>query len=138
MSRPNLGVEHVDKLAGERETKTRLKVILRTLTGELAVNDAAEQIGVRPSRFHELRDEALMGALDALAPKPPGRPPSACSVSQRELDLAEALDAARYQLDAERVRTQLLLSIPEVVLGKAKPSRLERGDRGGAGSRTRR
>ena len=137
MSRPNLGVEHVDKLAGERETKTRLKWILMSLSGEASVNDAAERLGVCASRFHELRDEALMGALEALAPKPVGRPASAGTESLRVLELESELDHTRYLLEVERVRTEMLVVMPEVVLGKASPLRVERGGRGGDGKRTR-
>jgi hypothetical protein len=133
MARPNLGVEHVDKLAGEPPTKLRLKVILMTLTGELSVNDAAERLGVGASRFHELRDEALCGALDALAPKPAGRPRNE-PTPLRVLDLEEDLQRLRYELELERVRTQLLITMPEVV-GKRWPPR--EGGRGGAGRNSR-
>ncbi len=137
MSRPNLGAEHVEKLAGDRATKARLKTILRTLSGELSVNDGAEHLGVCLSRFHELRDEALMGALDALSPKVPGRPATEAAPQRRVLELEEELDATRYQLEVERVRSELLLSIPEVIVGKRRPPRMERGARGGDGWRTR-
>lgn len=137
MSRPNLGVEHVDKLAGERETKARLKWILMSLSGEASVNEAAERLGVRASRFHELRDEALMGALEALAPKPAGRPPGASAESARVLELERELDRTRYLLEVERVRTEMLVIMPEVVSGKALPLRVERGGRGGDGKRTK-
>lgn len=137
MSRPNLGVDHVDKLAGERETKARLKVVLRTMSRELSVNDAAEQLGVCVSRFHELRDEALLGALEALAPKAAGRPASAPSVSLRVVELEEELDATRYQLEVQRVRNELLISMPQIVLGKARPPRVRSEGRGGDGRSTK-
>ena len=138
MSRPNLGLEHVEKLAGDRASKTRVKTILRVLAGELSVAEGAEQLGIRPSRFHELRDELLMGAIEALSPKQSGRPPNPPSESQRVLELQEELDRARYELEVERVRTQLLLAMPGVVLGKRRPPRMERDARGGEGWRTRR
>lgn|SRR5262249_3794000 len=138
MSRPTLGVEHVEKLAGDRETKARVKTILRVFAGELSVDEAAEHLGVCPSRFHELRDEMLMGAIEALSPKRPGRPPNPPSTSQRVLDLEQELERTRYELEVERVRCQIQLAVPEVLLGKARPPRMVRGARGGAGGRTRR
>src|SRR5687768_10085276 len=100
MPRPNLGIEHVEKLEGERETKARLKTILETLGGSLSVNDAAERLCVCPSRFAELRDLALLGALEALAPKPAGRPARSDGANSLALvDLKEELDATRYQLE---------------------------------------
>ena len=138
MPRPNLGIEHVEKLEGERETKARLKTILETLGGSLSVNDAAERLCVCPSRFAELRDMALLGALEALAPRPAGRPARSNGDSLALVDLKEELDETRYQLEIERVRTQLLMVMPGVVLGKARPPRTERGSRGGGGGRTKR
>lgn len=138
MTRPTLGADHVEKLAGERETKSRLKLILLTLSGELSVNVAAEQMGVCLSRFHELRDGALMGALDALSPRPPGRPPKEATTSVRVLELERALDTTRYQLEVERVRAELLLTMPEVVRGKVRPPRRTGGGCGGDGRDTRR
>lgn len=137
MSRPSLGVEHVEKLIADREAKTRLKVVLRALAGEISVNDAAQEIGVGLSRFHELRDEALAGALEALGPKVPGRPPGGLGAQRKVKELEAELDSLRYQLEAERVRSELLLSIPEVIMGKRMPPRMERGARGGGGWRTR-
>lgn len=137
MSRPNLGVEHVEKLAGDRDTKARLKLILLSLARELSVDDAAERLGVCVSRFHELRDEALMGALEALAPKPPGRPPTEPTASLRVLELEEELDATRYQLEVQRVRNELLLTMPQVLVGKVRPPRRSREGRGGDGGHTR-
>jgi hypothetical protein len=134
MARPTLGIEHVDKLEGEQATKLRLKMILMTISGELPVNVAAERLGVGPSRFHELRDEALSGALEALAPKPAGRQPSAAGEHVRVLELEDELRLAHYQLEVERVRAQLLLTMPGVVLGKPLPP-LE--GRGGGGRHTR-
>lgn len=136
MSRPNLGLEHVEKLAGDRETKARLRAILETLEGSASVHDAAERLCVSPQRFAELRDQALMGALDALGPRPAGRPPSPAQETLAVLDLKRELDQTRYQLEVERVRTQILMVMPELVVGKARPPREKRGARGGAGKST--
>ena len=138
MSRPNLGLEHVEKLAGERESKARLKAILETLCGDLSVNDAAERLGVGPSRFAQLRDEALAGALESLDPRPAGRPARGAVVSAKVLELERELDATRRQLELERVRTQILVAMPGLVPGKAQPPRRAGGGRGGVGGGTKR
>lgn len=136
MSRPNLGLEHVEKLEGGREAKARLRTVLETITGSLSVNDAAERLGVSPSRFSELRDQALSGALDALSPRPAGRPPTRSQEVLQVLDLKRELREAHYQLEVERVRAEILMTMPEVVLGKALPPRGSRGPGGGAGKST--
>jgi transposase-like protein len=131
-------VEHVEKLEGEADTKTRLKLVLLSLNGELSVNVAAERMGVSPSRFHEVRDAALMGALEALSPKAAGRPSRATLENARVADLEEELTHTRYELEVERVRSSLLIVMPELVAGKRFPPRVERGGRGGDRSRTKR
>lgn len=136
MSRPNLGLEHVDKLEGERESKVRLKAILQTLCGDLSVGDAAERLGVGLSRFAQLRDEALSGALESLEPRPAGRPAHESVVSTRVLELERELDATRRQLELERVRTQILVAMPGLARGKAQPPRRAGGRRGGVGGGT--
>lgn len=137
MSRPNLGVDHIDKLDGPSDTKRRLKVVLQTLSGALGMTQAAESLGVRLSRMHELRDEALQGALEALAPKPAGRPPSRASPTLRELELERKLDEARYELGLERIRSEILLVMPDLVLGKPRPPQKRDEGRGGAGRNTK-
>jgi transposase-like protein len=137
MSRPNLGLEHVEKLEGGRETKSRLRMVLETLAGSVSVNDAAERLGMSPSRFSELRDQALLGALEALAPRAAGRPPTRSREALEVLDLKRELRDVQHQLEVERVRTEILMSMPEVVLGKALPPRGTRGPGGGGGKGTR-
>jgi hypothetical protein len=79
-----------------------------------------------------------MGAIEALSPKPPGRPAVSRPESSRVVELETELRQVRFDLEAERVRTQLLLTIPEVVVGKRSPPRVERGGRGGDGTSTMR
>jgi hypothetical protein len=136
MSRPNLGLGHIEKLEGGREPKARLRTILETVFGSVSVNDAAERLGVSPSRFSELRDQALEGALEALSPRAAGRPPSRCQEALAILDLKRELREAHYQLEVERVRAEILMTMPEVVLGKARPPRGSRGPGGGGGKST--
>ena len=61
------GAEYVDRLEGSTVAKERLKVVLKTLAGELRVQEACEQLGVCAQRFHQLREEALAAAV-VLAP----------------------------------------------------------------------
>lgn len=116
MGRPNKALGHVDGLdAGDLE-KTRLRAILATITGELSVQDACMQLGIRRARFAELRQKALQAACSSLAPRPPGRP--------RRRDVEEdqritALAAENTRLDRELraagIRTELALAMPEII-----------------------
>jgi transposase-like protein len=87
MSRPPAGVGHVDRLDGPEDLKWRLRVLLETLVGHISVAQACEELGVSESRLHELRRQALVGALGALMPRPPGRPAAAETTPPREQEL---------------------------------------------------
>lgn len=115
MGRPNKGVEHVDKVDASRHEKDRLKAVLRTVTGELSVQDACAQLGISRARFQALRDECLQGAADALAPGRPGRPPLRDAEHQAEVDELQQENAQlREQLKRQQIRLDLLEGIPEL------------------------
>ena len=118
MARPNKGLGHVDNLEGDPDSKWRLKVILATLTGEMLVDEAYDDLGVGPTQFSNLRQQALQAALDGLVRKPGGRPRKDVAVSVTEL---EALRTRNMQLERElaemRARVELAI-LP--FLGKVK------------------
>ncbi|MCZ7607573.1 MAG: hypothetical protein M5U25_16200 [Planctomycetota bacterium] len=72
--RPPLKSALVDALPGPEEDKRRLRLILATVSGELTVAQACEQLGVGETRFFDLRRQALESALAGIAPREPGRP----------------------------------------------------------------
>src|SRR5262245_17022694 len=74
--RPPRGAEHANGVEGSTEARARLELILRTLGGELSVAEASTSLGISESHFHRLRERALAGAVEALEPRPAGRPPS--------------------------------------------------------------
>lgn len=110
MPRPNKGLGHVDGVQGDKETKWELKVILATLTGEMLVDEAYEELGIGPTQFANLRKQALQGAHDALLAKPVGRPRR---VTTRTSEEVEALEDRIVELerDAAMLRSRLELAI---------------------------
>src|SRR5271166_3424294 len=68
------GAELVDTLGGSEHAKARLKAFLETLSGELTVDEACEQLGICASRFFDQRNAWLHGSLELLEPRLPGRP----------------------------------------------------------------
>jgi len=130
MSRPPGGVGHVDRLDGPEELKWRLRVLLDTLAGRVSVTQACEELGVSESRLHELRRQALVGALGALMPKPAGRPATAATTGDREQELQARVRELEVDLQAALVRTELALAMPELFRGHAKKNR--RGRKPGA------
>jgi hypothetical protein len=122
----------VDRLDGPEELKWRLRVLLETIVGSVSLAQACEELGVSESRLHELRRQALTGALGALMPKPAGRPATAETTTGREQDLEERIRELEVDLQAALVRTELALAMPELFRGGAKKNRRGRKTAGAA------
>lgn len=131
MARPQTGIGHVDALVGREQDKRRLKIVLSVLNGVCSIEEACEQLGIGPARFHMLRKQALEGALAALAPKPAGRPrkdppvePSVESWDRERRDLLRRLQAAE-------VREEIALTMPHLLHGRpGKKTSAQRKARG--------
>lgn len=122
--RPPLGVNHVNGLDGTRESKRRLRVILQTVTGELSVAEACSRLSVCTSRFHQMRRAALAGALVGLEPQSAGRPRSEPPDTTSRLAELEAENRElRIDLQAQRVRTEIALTMPTLLQGGKKKTR---------------
>lgn len=85
-------------------------MVLATLTGEMLVDEAVDELDLGPTQFANLRRQALQGALDALEPKPVGRPRR--TAAQSEADV-EALQQRIHELeqDAKLLRARLELAV---------------------------
>jgi hypothetical protein len=102
------------------ETKRRLKVILQTMRGELRLSEACAMLGVSPQRFHQLREEAMQGALAALEPRPAGRPARSQAESAQQVEqLQKKLADAQVELRAAQAREEIALVAPRLVQGPA-------------------
>ena len=115
----------MDRLEGPDDLKKRLRVLLETLQGTKSVAEACEELQVSESRLHELRREALTGALVALMPKPAGRPSTAETASEREKEMEARIQELEVDLQAAFVRTELALAMPELFRGKKNRRRHE-------------
>jgi hypothetical protein len=69
-----MGIEQVELLPGSQAAKRRLAVLLANVAGEMSVEEACRALGLRKSRFFELRKQWLQDSMQALEPEPPGRP----------------------------------------------------------------
>lgn len=132
--RPGKGVGHVDGLEGAQATKDRLTWILRSLSGACSLREAAQALGVSEARFRTLREQALTGALEALAPRAPGRPP-APKEDPEVVRLREQNQALLFELQAAFARTEIALAMPHVL--RERPPE-DVGEKGGPAPRRRR
>jgi transposase-like protein len=100
--------------------RERLKVILATLTGDLPVKEACRRLQISESRFHQLRQQALVGMQEGLSPRPPGRP-------ARETEDPEVLELRRQvawleeELEISRLRTEIALWKPSLLRDPVSP-----------------
>jgi len=109
------GPEYIDKLIGDADTKDRLKAILDTLYGQARLLEVCNQLDIRETRFHQLREIALQAALTAITPRPAGRPSRAAAddaaqihaLQQRVAELEQALQVAQ-------VREEIALVLPHL------------------------
>jgi hypothetical protein len=134
-------------LDGADDGKRRLKIILETISGEKTIEQACEELHVSPSRFHELRREALQAALDGLMPGAAGRPKHGDAAV--DPDHVKAIQTENEHLKEELLasytRTEIALAMPHLLTPKAraqvkkkarKARKAQRRCSGGTGSAT--
>jgi len=103
----------VTDMDGSETARARLQQIVRALAGQTSVPEACAALDIGESRFHQLREEALQGALAALEPRPSGRParpaePGAARIAALEQELRER----ERELQAYRIRLELAEALP--------------------------
>lgn len=114
--RPTFGVDHVDSLDASEEEKLRVKTVLRTMTGELTVQEACARLQLGHTRFHELRREVLEGAVEGARPGRPGRPRRVESPEARKIRrLTRRIGELEEELHLARLRTELAVALPGVL-----------------------
>jgi hypothetical protein len=113
------GPQIAERLEGSPVAKQRLEVILKTIAGRLTIPQACQQLGIGESRFHVLRNQTLQATLEALEPRPLGRPAKPTPPRQAEVD---ALHAELRRLHTELELTQVQLRIacihPDLIRGQ--------------------
>ena len=111
-----LGPNLVDGLEGPDEAKRRLKVILETVAGSRPIAEACAELGVCEAAFHNLRKQALAGAVASLAPRPPGRPRQDSDPEQQRIrELEEQVFRLKMDLQAARIREELAIAMPHLL-----------------------
>jgi len=114
--RPSRGAEHADNVEGSQMSKTRLKAILQTLSGERSVAGVCDELGITETHFHRLRQKALDAAAAALEPQPSGRPAMQRDTSiDRVEELETELLEMKLDLRAAEIREELAMVMPHVL-----------------------
>ena len=107
------GAQLVERLEGSEHAKSRLRIILETLSGRRTISEACELLGIQESMFHKTRAQVLQAALGRLEPRPLGRPPQVSSPEdQRIAELENELTRQRTELKAAQIRQELAERLP--------------------------
>src|SRR5215472_5394986 len=118
------GAEAVEQLRGSGRAKERLRVLVGLLGGKYRAGEAAARLGVGAAQLRRLRTAALQGALEALEPKPTGRPrrPGPAVAADRLSQLEAQVQQLTAQLQLSEAREEVAR-----VLGAAAPTRAQSG-----------
>jgi hypothetical protein len=111
----------VDGIRASPDARERTKVMLLTLSGPWSVRDGYERLGIRRTRFQDLRRRMIEGAVRALEREPAGRPRR--KVEGVCLEMRE-LRGRIVALEHELLRTQAELDIARSGAGGAVEARL--------------
>jgi len=123
--RPPSGPNLVDGLDGPDEAKRRLRVILETVAGTRMIAEACAELGISEAAFHNLRRQAMEGAIESLAPRPAGRPRKDADPEQRRIRELEGQNLhLRMDLQAARLRTEIAVAMPHLL---KKRGQVEKG-----------
>ena len=121
--RPPLGPKLVDRIEAPDIAKERARVILETIAGSMGVAEACAKLGIEDAQFHALRQDALAAMVDALAPRPRGRPPAIVDAKDTRIAaLEEANLALKADLKAEALRGEIAITMPHLLKRQAERS----------------
>jgi hypothetical protein len=122
------GCAGVDRLPGSPQAKDRLKMIVENTAGIRRTREACARLGVSAPRFQQLRQEALLAALERLEPRAAGRPAATPSPeAERIRVLEEQLAAKEVELRAALARGEIALTLPRVTHEATAPGKKTRG-----------
>lgn len=119
----------MEHLEGSSQAKDRLRAILQTLSGEMTIPQACQELGIGESRFHEMRSELLQGMLANLEGKPRGRPPDASESDARVQQLQQQVLALTTDLRASQIREELAIMLPRLARKPEDASGREKKDK---------
>jgi hypothetical protein len=120
----------VARLDGSVEAKARLEVFLETVAGQQTAAAAALSLGVSERRFHDLRGRLLQAALQALEPRPAGRPARETRSGGRVAELEGQVRDLRLDLRAAQIREEIALAMPHLLqrTGRRKKAHRRKGN----------
>ena len=112
--RPISGVDLLERLEGPRVLRRRVRIVLATLTGTLPIAQACAELGIGRTHFHALRWRVLEGAMDAIKPRPRGRPCHA-GADPEVVALQARIRELEVALRTTALRSEIALTLPHLL-----------------------
>ncbi len=106
------GPKLVEGLPGSDYAKKRLQQILRSISGEVTIEDACAELEISRTRFYDLRQSLLEDMVENLEPRPAGRPPQKPEVPEEVTLLERRILQLELELKATHVRAELNTFLP--------------------------
>jgi hypothetical protein len=110
--RPALGADLVGSIEDASPVaRSRLEAILRNLSGEWTIEEAAASVGMKRSWFCDLRKRYLRESAELLEPRRPGPTPREATDAERVVAaLKERIVDLELDVEAAEIREELALA----------------------------
>jgi transposase-like protein len=127
MGRPTKGSDLVSKMDASDAAKEKVRLVLETLSAKISVKEAAARLDVTESRFHQIRDQILLGMLNAAEPKAAGRPAEPENPAQATVEHLQArIRELSSELEISQLREVLAFACPELMSESAEERKKKR------------
>ena len=106
------GPKLVEGLSGSDYAKKRLEVILQTISGEITIEEACDELQIGRTRFYDIRQTLLVDMVERLEPRPAGRPSEKQDKAKEVEVLEKKVSQLEKELKASEVRAELSTFLP--------------------------
>ena len=135
LGRKPTGPKLLDKFTASPHAQARMRAILETVSGQKTIPEASAELEIGEAMFHRIRAEALAAALEALEPKPMGRPRTATTApSPVVAALQQENQDLKVELRTAAVRAEIAQSMPHLLTRKGRSEKKRQTTRRQKGS----
>jgi transposase len=111
-----MGMDLLERHQGSDYAKVRFRAFWATLSGNKTAIQAAKDLNISLAAFHKARNLWIDRALEALEPKPLGRPAQGADPQEAlSTKLQEEIKELKIKLNAARVREEILMVSPHLL-----------------------
>lgn len=97
----------MDEVLGSEFAKKRAQVVLQHIAGDLSVDEACQALGIKRSRFYELRTAAAAVFVKTCEPQSAGRPPEEPEVPEAHRVFEARIAQLEEELRLTRAHAEL-------------------------------